>query len=237
MTVLQRGLYRNILERNAAAIRTIVQASGSSSRNQPTKNKKSGSFLCVPLIVSLPLETNSLTLCTYRNILMELRKSLCHPYLVDVDMEPLVASARDAHRNLTEASAKLILLARMLPRLKAAGHRVLIVRRAPCRPRYESAHADPVVERSQFSQFKITLNILERFLSGLDIEFLRLDGDTPQLDRQRGASSPSSLPPPPSLVLLLTPFPARRRRQIQRAGLQVLRLPAQHKGASLPCSS
>ncbi|GAA5841516.1 hypothetical protein JCM9279_000677 [Rhodotorula babjevae] len=141
MTVLQRGLYRNILERNAAAIRQIVQTSGS-SRNQPTKGKKkTGSFI---------------------NILMELRKSLCHPYLVDTDMEPLVASASDAHRNLTEASAKLVLLARMLPRLKAAGHRVLI-----------------------FSQFKITLNIIERFLSGLDIEYLRLDGDTPQLDRQR----------------------------------------------------
>ncbi|KPV76938.1 uncharacterized protein RHOBADRAFT_51918 [Rhodotorula graminis WP1] len=141
MTVLQRGLYRNILERNAAAIRTIVQTSGS-SREQATKGKKKTG--------------------TFSNILMELRKSLCHPYLVDADMEPLVASARDAHRNLTEASAKLVLLARMLPRLKAAGHRVLI-----------------------FSQFKITLNIIERFLSGLDVDFLRLDGDTPQLDRQR----------------------------------------------------
>lgn len=47
MTVLQRGLYRSILERNAAAIRSIVQSS--SSRAKPTKGKKTGSFVCVAL--------------------------------------------------------------------------------------------------------------------------------------------------------------------------------------------
>ncbi|GAA6047763.1 hypothetical protein JCM3770_001766 [Rhodotorula araucariae] len=139
MTVLQRRIYRGILERNAAVIRSIVQTS-SSSRTKPSKGKK-GSFT---------------------NILMELRKALCHPYLVDADMEPL-ASAQEAHRNLTNASAKFVLLAQMLPKLKAAGHRVLI-----------------------FSQFKITLNIIERFLAGLELKYLRLDGDTPQLERQRG---------------------------------------------------
>ncbi|BGP37318.1 hypothetical protein JCM10449v2_001223 [Rhodotorula kratochvilovae] len=140
MTVLQRRIYRGILERNAAAIRSIVQTS-SSSRTKASKGKK-GSFT---------------------NILMELRKSLCHPYLVDADMEPQVALAQEAHRNLTDASAKFLLLAQMLPKLKAAGHRVLI-----------------------FSQFKITLNIIERFLAGLDLKYLRLDGDTPQIERQRG---------------------------------------------------
>lgn len=43
----------------------------------------------------------------------------------------------------------------------------------------------------QFSQFKITLNILEDFLGGLALKYLRLDGDTPQLDRQRGDSDVS----------------------------------------------
>lgn len=38
----------------------------------------------------------------------------------------------------------------------------------------------------QFSQFKIVLNILEDFLKGLKLKYLRLDGDTAQLDRQRG---------------------------------------------------
>lgn len=61
------------------------------------------------------------------NILMELRKSLCHPYLTDRDIEPQNVSPQEAHGNLTNASAKFVLLATMLPKLKAAGHRVLIV--------------------------------------------------------------------------------------------------------------
>jgi chromodomain-helicase-DNA-binding protein 4 len=93
---------------------------------------------------------------------MELRKSLCHPYLVNDELEPRNVTAKEAHQNLTDACAKFVLLARMLPKLKAAGHRVLI-----------------------FSQFKLTLTILERFLAGLDLKYLRLDGDTPQIERQR----------------------------------------------------
>ncbi|GAA5998174.1 uncharacterized protein JCM10292_002374 [Rhodotorula paludigena] len=138
MTVLQRQIYRGVLERNASAIQSIVQTSGSKKRG--AKPKKGG----------------------FVNILMELRKSLCHPYLTDRDIEPQNVSPQEAHRNLTNASAKFVLLATMLPKLKAAGHRVLI-----------------------FSQFKITLNIIERFLAGLELKYLRLDGDTPQLERQR----------------------------------------------------
>ncbi|GAA5884888.1 hypothetical protein JCM6882_007139 [Rhodosporidiobolus microsporus] len=136
MTVLQRRIYRGILERNAPAIHAMIQKSSSSTR----KPKKSN----------------------FANILMELRKSLCHPYLVDADIEPRNATPEQAHINLSEASAKLVLLQCMLPKLKAAGHRVLI-----------------------FSQFKITLNVVERFLAGLKLKYLRLDGDTPQIDRQR----------------------------------------------------
>ncbi|GAA6035092.1 hypothetical protein JCM8097_002180 [Rhodosporidiobolus ruineniae] len=136
MTVLQRSIYRGILERNASAIQSVIQSAGSKK-----KKAKSGSFA---------------------NILMELRKSLVHPYLVSADIEPGSTTPEQAHFNLTEASAKFVLLQRMLPKLKAAGHRVLI-----------------------FSQFKIALNIIERFLSGLKLKYLRLDGDTPQLERQR----------------------------------------------------
>ncbi|BGP05427.1 Chromatin remodeling factor mit1 [Rhodotorula toruloides] len=139
MTVLQRQIYRGILERNAGAIRSIVQKSGTNT-NGRAKPKKSN----------------------FSNILMELRKALCHPYLVDDDIEPRNVTPQQSQVNLTEASAKFVLLARMLPKLKAAGHRVLI-----------------------FSQFKLTLNIVERFLAGLELKYLRLDGDTPQLERQR----------------------------------------------------
>ncbi|KAL8279021.1 hypothetical protein RQP46_008690 [Phenoliferia psychrophenolica] len=100
---------------------------------------------------------------SFNNILMELRKLLGHPYLVSPDLEPVGVTPAQAHLNLRDASAKFILLSMMLPKLKEGGHRVLI-----------------------FSQFKLTLNVLEDFLRGLNMKYLRLDGDTVQLDRQRG---------------------------------------------------
>ncbi|KAM0751888.1 hypothetical protein T439DRAFT_325084 [Meredithblackwellia eburnea MCA 4105] len=139
MTTLQRQLYRSILERNAAAIESIFQKTSKSQ--QKSKARK----------------TN------FNNILMELRKLLGHPYLVSPELEPENVTPAQAVINLREASAKFVLLDKMLPKLKAAGHRVLI-----------------------FSQFKIMLNMIELFLGGLNMKYLRLDGGTSQLDRQRG---------------------------------------------------
>ncbi|KAK4056311.1 hypothetical protein OIO90_002755 [Microbotryomycetes sp. JL221] len=140
MSVLQRQIYKNILERNAAAIEQIYQ------RALPATGYKAKAR-----------KTN------FNNILMELRKTLCHPYIIAPEMEPLDVTPQQAQANLTEASAKFVLLASMLPKLKAAGHRVLI-----------------------FTQFKYMLTLLEKFLSGMKYKHLRLDGDTKQLDRQRG---------------------------------------------------
>lgn len=95
-----------------------------------------------------------------------------------MDVTPAQAQA-----NLTEASAKFMLLASMLPKLKAAGHRVLIV---SARVVHLRSSADNRHSFSQFSQFKLMLTLIENFLSGMRFKFLRLDGDTKQLDRQRG---------------------------------------------------
>ncbi|KAK4049413.1 hypothetical protein OIV83_004146 [Microbotryomycetes sp. JL201] len=140
MSVLQRQIYKNILERNAAAIEQIYQ------RALPSTGYKAKAR-----------RTN------FNNILMELRKTLCHPYIIAPEMEPTDVTPQQAQANLTEASAKLVLLSVMLPKLKAAGHRVLI-----------------------FTQFKYMLTLLEKYLSGMKYKHLRLDGDTKQLDRQRG---------------------------------------------------
>ncbi|GAA5876848.1 hypothetical protein JCM3774_000791 [Rhodotorula dairenensis] len=144
MTSLQRRVYRGILERNASAIQAIARKAGAGGSGSGAGGR------------GRPKKSN------FSNILMELRKSLCHPYLVNDELEPRNVTPQQAHQNLTEACAKFVLLARMLPKLKAAGHRVLI-----------------------FSQFKLTLNILERFFTGLELKYLRLDGDTPQIERQR----------------------------------------------------
>lgn len=113
-----------------------------------------------------------------------------------VRREPRNVTPAESHVNLTEASAKLIFLSMLLPRLQAAGHRVLIVRAVDCCAELEANSFLP----TQFSQFKLTLNILEDFLGGLELNFLRLDGDTAQLDRQRGTSPSLCTPVVPRLI-------------------------------------
>ncbi|KAK0478320.1 SNF2 family DNA-dependent ATPase [Armillaria novae-zelandiae] len=97
------------------------------------------------------------------NVLMQLRKCLQHPYLCFEDIEPAGLSPQETHEKLIDASAKLRLLKSLLPKLKARGHRVLL-----------------------FSQFVIGLNIIEDFLVGEGIKYLRLDGNTKGTDRQKG---------------------------------------------------
>ncbi|KDQ63375.1 hypothetical protein JAAARDRAFT_169132 [Jaapia argillacea MUCL 33604] len=97
------------------------------------------------------------------NMLMQLRKCLQHPYLVSEDIEPRGLPAQETHHKLIDGSAKLRLLKGLLPKLKARGHRVLL-----------------------FSQFVIALNIVEDYLIGEGIKYLRLDGNTKQSDRQKG---------------------------------------------------
>ncbi|SJL05568.1 uncharacterized protein ARMOST_08931 [Armillaria ostoyae] len=97
------------------------------------------------------------------NVLMQLRKCLQHPYLCFEDIEPAGLSPQETHEKLIDASAKLRLLKSLLPKLKARGHRVLL-----------------------FSQFVIGLNIIEDFLVGEGIKYLRLDGNTKGTERQKG---------------------------------------------------
>src|SRR5690606_28845129 len=60
------------------------------------------------------------------NILMQLRKCLCHPFIYNPNVEERLDDAVLSHKNLVEASAKLVLLDAMLPKLQERGHRVLI---------------------------------------------------------------------------------------------------------------
>ncbi len=56
---------------------------------------------------------------------MHLQKCCNHPYLFK-NAEPPVESPEEEHKLLVEASGKLKLLDKMLPKLKERGHRVLI---------------------------------------------------------------------------------------------------------------
>ncbi|KAF8329124.1 SNF2 family N-terminal domain-containing protein [Cantharellus anzutake] len=137
MTKLQKEVYKSIMSQNPQVLAILAQSV--SKANSTVK-------------------TNT----NMNNALMNIRKCMQHPYLVNSDIEPPNLSNKEAHRQLVEASAKLRFLQMMLPKLKAKGHRVLL-----------------------FSQFVIHLNIVEDFLGGEGIKYLRLDGNTPQAQRQK----------------------------------------------------
>lgn len=93
------------------------------------------------------------------NTMMELRKCCIHPYLIAGAEEQILAEARQsgapdyAVQALIQASGKLVLCDKLLPRLKEGGHRVLI-----------------------FSQMVRCLDILEDYLINRKYPYERLDG-------------------------------------------------------------
>ncbi|KAH8701920.1 PHD/FYVE-zinc-finger like domain-containing protein [Talaromyces proteolyticus] len=137
MSVVQKKLYKSILAKNSKLIKSIFQS------NQEQASKQN--------------ERHSLS-----NILMQLRKCLCHPFVYSRQIEERTSDPTLSHRNLVEASGKLQLLEHMLPKLKERGHRVLL-----------------------FSQFLDNLDVVEDFLDGLGLLYLRLDGSMGAHEKQK----------------------------------------------------
>ncbi|KAJ4327315.1 hypothetical protein N0V84_002213 [Fusarium piperis] len=134
MTVIQEKLSKSIMAKNPQLIKAMFS-------NSKINKKERGSL---------------------NNILMQLRKCLCHPFMYSEAIEEKHHDATVLQRNLIEASGKLLLLQVMLPKLQEKGHRVLI-----------------------FSQFLQQLDIIEDFLGGLGYDFRRLDGSIGSLEKQR----------------------------------------------------
>lgn len=102
------------------------------------------------------------------NIMMELRKCCNHPFLVNGVEEAVAATQRidrsneqEVFRMLTEASGKLTLMDKLLPKLQAGGHKVLV-----------------------FSQMVRCLDILEDYLKHKHYLYERLDGNVRGNERQ-----------------------------------------------------
>jgi len=87
-------------------------------------NAESNLSLLNTLVSSGPTTKTSKT--NLRNILMQSRKCVQHPYLIDNDLEPVAKSNLEMHRQLIDASGKLKFLEIMLRNLKARGRRVLL---------------------------------------------------------------------------------------------------------------
>merc|ERR1739844_255400 len=93
--------------------------------------------------------------CSLLNIMVELKKVANHPYLLAAAAEeaPIAPTGFFEVKAMTKACGKLVLLSKMLKKLKAAGHRVLI-----------------------FSQMTKLLDLLEDFLEGEHYKYERIDG-------------------------------------------------------------
>ncbi|OJD21492.1 hypothetical protein ACJ73_07168 [Blastomyces percursus] len=137
MSVVQKKLYKSILVKNPQLIQSIFKKTPGSTFKR--------------------MERHNLN-----NILMQLRKCLCHPFVYSKAIEERAVNAALSHRNLVEASSKLQLLEMLLPKLQERGHRVLI-----------------------FSQFLDNLDVVEDFLDGLGLLHRRLDGSMSSLQKQK----------------------------------------------------
>ena len=90
------------------------------------------------------------------NLAMQLRKCCNHPFLlngVEAELRNQEKTEFNEAEFLCKSSGKLVLLDKLLPRLRADGHRVLM-----------------------FSQFRIMLDILEDYLKLRNMKFERIDG-------------------------------------------------------------
>ena len=118
------------------------------------------------------------------NLMMQLRKVCNHPFLLKGAMkhieqqtaEKLQKTIKDEEvqlKSIVESSGKLILIDKLLPKLRADGHKVLI-----------------------FSQMVKVLDILEDYLDLINIKPERIDGTVPENERQnaieRFASDPNA---------------------------------------------
>ncbi|TGZ78839.1 hypothetical protein EX30DRAFT_397523 [Ascodesmis nigricans] len=138
MSTLQRKLYKSILSKDPALIKSILYRGDASANAQKKERAK------------------------LNNLLMQLRKCVCHPFLYNQSIEEQLPDRDLVHQNLVDASSKLTLLSLLLPKLQSQGHRVLI-----------------------FSQFLGMLDIIEDFLDHLSFSYRRLDGSTSTLEKQK----------------------------------------------------
>jgi superfamily II DNA or RNA helicase len=152
MTVLQKEFSQRIMAKNSALLQSLMAKDAVKKTDRASLN----------------------------NILMQLRKVLCHPFVYSSQVEDKTVDPVTMHNNMVEASAKLLLLNIMLPKLKERGHRVLL-----------------------FSQFLDQIDILEDFLSGIGLTYSRIDGSISSLEKQKRIDA-FNAPDSPLFAMLLS---------------------------------
>lgn len=95
----------------------------------------------------------------FNNQIMQLKKICNHPFVFEA-VEDQINPTRETNANIWRVAGKFELLERVLPKLKATGHRCLI-----------------------FFQMTQIMDIMEDFLRYINIKYLRLDGHTKSDER------------------------------------------------------
>ncbi|KAJ3825138.1 SNF2 family N-terminal domain-containing protein [Lentinula raphanica] len=112
------------------------------------------------------------------NLVMQLRKVTCHPYLFD-GAEPGPPYTTDEH--LIENSGKMVILDRLLTKMKVTG-----LTNATCKPCCNANHILSQAQGSRvliFSQMSRVLDILEDYCLFRGFKYNRIDGGTAHEDR------------------------------------------------------
>ena len=109
MSVLQKEVYKTVLSKNKDALASIYDSAKAKRAAKANRHKmcaRSHHTWARAWLNGL----FSASTCS-ANVLMELRKTLCHPYLVEEALEHETdVTEADQHRNLVEASSKLTFL-------------------------------------------------------------------------------------------------------------------------------
>ncbi|KAG5175317.1 P-loop containing nucleoside triphosphate hydrolase protein [Tribonema minus] len=158
LSVVQHAFYRHLLvSQESSQLEGIMAAAQAKAEERQTPVTDETTKTAAS--AAAPRQQQPITSVDYRklmNLLLQLRKVCNHPYLL-ADFEGDDGGAEA----LVAASGKLQLLDRMLPRLRADGHRVLL-----------------------FTQFTSMLDILEEYCIARSHEYARLDGDTNRVQRR-----------------------------------------------------
>ncbi|KAK2498133.1 hypothetical protein MC885_010527 [Smutsia gigantea] len=112
-------------------------------------------------VVEMTIPIESEVNLKLQNIMMLLRKCCNHPYLIEYPIDPVTQEFK-IDEGLVANSGKFLILDRMLPELKARGHKVLL-----------------------FSQMTRMLDILMDYCHFRDFNFSRLDGSMSYSEREK----------------------------------------------------
>jgi hypothetical protein len=150
MTTLQKKYYRAIFEKNRSFLYKGCKGSMPSLLNIQAELRKCCNH---PFLIRGVIEKET------KNLHDELKVDENDPTEIIEDGDPRMVKAW--HERLIQSSGKLVLVNKLLPKLKADGHKVLI-----------------------FSQMVMVLNILEEYCEGAGIDIERLDGQIHGMERQ-----------------------------------------------------